>query len=90
MSFRFTKTINLGLLRITLSRSGIGWSIGTKGFRTGINSKGKKFNHISIPGTGISKRSYENANFDKSNFHISWSLGFVIFITALIIVILSK
>lgn len=55
MGFRFRKSINLGKgFRINLSKSGIGYSWGVKGFRTTRTSTGKKMNTYSIPGTGIS------------------------------------
>ena len=55
MGFRFRKSINLGGgFRINLSRSGIGCSWGTKGFRVTKTAKGTTRVTTSIPGTGIS------------------------------------
>ena len=54
MGLRFRKSINLGPLRINLSKSGVGFSVGVKGFRVGISAKGKKTATVSLPGTGLS------------------------------------
>ena len=54
MKFRFRKSINLGGgFRVNLSKSGIGYSWGTKGVRYTKTAKGKKRTSLSIPGTGI-------------------------------------
>lgn len=54
MGFSFRKAFNIGkLLRINISKSGIGFSAGIPGFRVGIDPKGKVRRTLSIPGTGI-------------------------------------
>ncbi len=58
MGWSFRKSINIGPVRVNLSKAGIGASIGVKGFRKGIDAKGRKFTHSSIPGTGIYNRTY--------------------------------
>ena len=55
MGFRFRKSINLGGgFRINLSKSGVGYSYGGKGFRVTKRADGKTQTTMSIPGTGIS------------------------------------
>ena len=55
MGFRFRKSINLGGgFRVNLSKSGVGYSWGTKGVRFTKTAKGKRRTTSSIPGTGIS------------------------------------
>ena len=55
MGFRFRKSINLGGgFRVNLSKSGVGYSWGTKGVRFTKTAKGKRRTTLSIPGTGIS------------------------------------
>lgn len=55
MGFRFRKSLNLGKhFRINLSKSGIGYSIGTKGIRLSHGADGKDRLTTSIPGTGLS------------------------------------
>ena len=55
MGFRFRKSLNLGCgFRINLSKSGIGYSWGSKGFRVTKTATGRTRTTASIPGTGIS------------------------------------
>lgn len=55
MGLRFRKSINLGGgFRINISKSGIGYSWGVKGFRVTKTAKGKIKTTTTIPGMGIS------------------------------------
>lgn len=55
MGFRYRKSINLGGgFRINLSKSGIGYSWGTKGYRVTKTARGTTRRTYSIPGTGLS------------------------------------
>ena len=54
MGLRFRKSINIGPLRINLSKSGVGFSLGVKGFRVSRSAKGKMTATASLPGTGLS------------------------------------
>lgn len=55
MGFRYRKSINLGGgFKINLSKSGIGYSWGTKGYRITKTAKGTTRRTTSIPGTGVS------------------------------------
>ena len=54
MGLRFRKSINIGPLRLNFSKSGVGMSVGVKGFRVGRSAKGKTTATVSLPGTGIS------------------------------------
>ena len=54
MGFRFRKSVKLGPFRLTASKSGLSWSVGTKATRLTKTSKGKTRATFSIPGTGIS------------------------------------
>ena len=53
MGFYFRKSVSLGPFRVNLSKSGVGYSIGGKGFRTGHSSTGRKYTSMSLPGTGL-------------------------------------
>lgn len=57
MGLRFRKSKKIGPLRINLSGSGVGWSIGGKHFRYTQPAKGKAYTTATIPGTGFSSRS---------------------------------
>jgi hypothetical protein len=55
MGFRYRKSINLGGgFRVNLSKSGIGYSFGRKGFRVSKTARGTTRRTASIPGTGVS------------------------------------
>ncbi len=55
MGLRFRKSINLGGgFRVNISKSGIGYSWGVKGFRITKTARGSIRTTSSIPGTGIS------------------------------------
>lgn len=54
MGFRFRKSKKLGPFRFTLSKSGLGASVGVKGFRVTKTATGRVRTTVSIPGTGIS------------------------------------
>lgn len=55
MGFRYRKSINLGGgFRVNLSKSGIGYSWGVKGYRVTKTATGSTRTTVSIPGTGIS------------------------------------
>lgn len=55
MGFRYRRSINLGGgFRINLSKSGIGYSWGTQGYRITKTAKGSIRQTFSIPGSGMS------------------------------------
>jgi len=55
MGFRFRKSINVGAgFRVNLSKSGVGYSWGGKGFRMTKTATGRTRTTASIPGTGLS------------------------------------
>lgn len=55
MGFRFRKSINLGHgVRVNLSKSGIGYSVGAPWLRVTKTAKGRVRTTTSVPGTGIS------------------------------------
>jgi hypothetical protein len=47
------KSVNFGPLRVNLSKSGVGYSIGGRGFRTGVRADGRRYTRVSAPGTGV-------------------------------------
>ena len=53
MGWYYRKSVGLGPFRINISKSGIGYSLGGGGFRTGVNTCGRRYRSISIPGTGM-------------------------------------
>lgn len=57
MGWRFSRSINLGPLRINLSKRGVGASVGAGPFRVGRSASGRNYGSARIPGTGISYRT---------------------------------
>ena len=55
MGIRFSKSIKISkFLRLNISKSGIGFSVGNKIFRIGISPKGILRKTITLPKTGLS------------------------------------
>ena len=54
-------------VRVNLSGSGVGMSVGTKGLRHSIHSSGRRTNTVGIPGTGISYVSSSGSASRKYN-----------------------
>jgi hypothetical protein len=58
MGLRFQRRIRLAPgLRLNLSKSGVGGSLGRTGLRIGIDAAGKKYFSVGLPGTGLSYRT---------------------------------
>ena len=68
MGWNFRRSANLGPFRINLSKSGIGYSVGGRGFRVGKDAKGRKYRSISLPNTGIYRRDYLGGSKPGSSF----------------------
>lgn len=45
-------------MRLNLSKSGIGASVGRTGLRVGMDAKRKKYFSVGLPGTGLSYRTF--------------------------------
>lgn len=53
MGFNFRKSIKVGPARVNLSKSGVGFSVGTKGARVSRSARGKTKASVSLFGTGL-------------------------------------
>ncbi|MDL2312695.1 DUF4236 domain-containing protein [Bacteroidales bacterium OttesenSCG-928-B11] len=53
MAFRFRKYKNMGPFRATISKKGIGTSVGFPGFRVGRSPDGRKYISFGFPGSGF-------------------------------------
>jgi hypothetical protein len=59
MAWRLRRSRRLpGGFRLNISKSGLGYSWGFRGFRIGRDSRGRIVRTVSIPGTGLSNRQY--------------------------------
>jgi len=61
MAWRFRRSLNLGPIKFNFSKSGVGYSIGGRGFRVGKDARGRSYTAASIPGTGLYNRTYSSA-----------------------------
>ena len=43
MGFYYRKSVNLGPFRVNLNKSGVGYSVGGRGFLVGPTSRGRKY-----------------------------------------------
>ena len=59
MSWQLRKSKSLfgGLLRLTATRKGVGASVGIPGLRFSRSATGRRHRTLSIPGTGLFKRT---------------------------------
>lgn len=69
MAMKFRKSIKLAPgVRLNLGKSSAGLSIGGKGLRYSINTRGRKTTTVGIPGTGI---SYSSSSSSKRRENIN-------------------
>jgi hypothetical protein len=83
MGWNWRKALNFGPLRINLSKKGVGYSVGVRGFRVGRDAKGQDYSQTSIPGTGIYKRRYSGRPSGRRN----WSLPALIALFLLLLLV---
>ena len=53
MGFYYRKSASFDPFRVNLSKSGLGYSVGGRGFRTGVSARGRTYTRLNIPGTGV-------------------------------------
>jgi hypothetical protein len=59
MGLRFQRRIRIVPgVRLNLSKSGIGGSVGRNGLRLGLDAKRKRYFSVGLPGTGLSYRTF--------------------------------
>ena len=59
MGFRFQRRIRIAPgVRLNISKSGIGGSIGRTGLRLGVDANRRKYFSVGLPGTGMSYRAF--------------------------------
>lgn len=62
MAWRWRRSLGRGPFRISLSKKGVGWSVGIPGLRYGHTATGKKYVSQGIPGTGLYRIKYFGGN----------------------------
>ena len=53
MGWYYRRSASVGPFRVNLSKSGVGYSVGGRGFRTGVNARGRRYSSASMRGTGL-------------------------------------
>jgi hypothetical protein len=89
MAFRFQRRIKLAPgLHLNLSKSGVGFSGGGRGFHVGIDSRKRPYVTAGIPGTGLSWWEYSKANPEQERAS-GWGGGIllVLFLVLILIII---
>jgi hypothetical protein len=79
MGWFFRKSINFGPLRINVSKSGVGYSVGGKDLRVGVDAKGHRYEEVTVPGTGLHYRSSKK----QARGQASGCLGVVLLVVVL-------
>lgn len=95
MGIRLKKTVKFGPLNVNLSKSGLGFSVGTKkGYRFTWGATGRKRHTFFIPGTGLSyvkesgSATPTKETLPQSQSFFSWQrIGRLIGITAIIVIL---
>ncbi|GEM_PF-256106 len=72
MGWYYRRSKSVGPFRVNLSKSGVGFSVGRRGFRSGINSRGRRYSSVSVPGTGM--RYYKSGGSASSGCLILFAL----------------
>ena len=73
MQIRFHRSFGIGkLVRLHVSKRGLGLSVGPRGFHVGIDSLHRPYVSAGIPGTGIYVR--QNFPIESTNAHMNRSL----------------
>ncbi len=73
MGWYYRRSKSVGPFRVNLSKSGVGFSVGGRGFRSGISSRGRRYRSVSIPGTGM--RYYKSGGKANSGCLIPFALA---------------
>ena len=59
MGLRFQRRVRIAPgVRLNLSKSGVGVSVGRSGLRIGMDATRRKFFSVGLPGTGLSYRTF--------------------------------
>ncbi|MGN6385371.1 MAG: DUF4236 domain-containing protein, partial [Verrucomicrobiota bacterium] len=61
MGWSYRKSVRVGPFRVNLSKSGVGYSVGTGGFRVGQSARGRRYSSFNIPGTGVTYRDSKSS-----------------------------
>jgi hypothetical protein len=81
MGWRFRRSRSVGPVRVTLSKGGIGVSVGGPGVRVGVGADGRERATLSLPGTGVSYQTSARGSVHRT--------GRAVLVGALVVAILG-
>jgi hypothetical protein len=90
MALYFRKRLGLGPLALNLSKSGVGLSLGVRGFRLGVTAHGRKYLSAGLPGTGIVYRHYQRKGKPIPVYHPIVYFGIPLALLAWIVALLIR
>jgi hypothetical protein len=90
MGWSYRKSVNIGPFRINVGKSGVGYSVGRKGFRTGVRSDGRRYQSVGIPGTGwrytnVEKNGYPKAGRTQTGCALVLAASFVVILAGFLL-----
>ena len=86
MGFRFQRRVRIAPgVRLNLSKSGVGVSVGRPGLRIGMDATRRKFFSVGLPGTGLSYRSFFGQRVTREALK---KVGFTVFVAAVAVAVI--
>jgi hypothetical protein len=86
MGFRFQRRVRIAPgVRLNLSKSGVGVSMGRTGLRLGMDAARRKYFSVGLPGTGLSYRTFFGRRVTPATLK---KVGFAVIVVAFGIVVL--
>ena len=86
MGFRFQRRVRVAPgVRLNLSKSGIGVSLGRTGLRLGMDATRRKYFSVGLPGTGLSYRTFFGQRVTSETLK---KVGFALFVGAFAVALL--
>jgi hypothetical protein len=58
VGWNYRRSTRLGPFGVSLSKRGVGYSVGARGFRVGVRSDGRRYTRVGIPGSGLSYTAF--------------------------------
>ncbi len=86
MGFYYRKSVRMGPFRLNLSKSGIGYSVGGPGFRTGVSGRGRRYTTFGLPGTGVGYRTSSSRGAGKGCLAVAVSVAVILVAMASLLV----
>jgi hypothetical protein len=91
MAFRFQRRLRIAPgVRLNLSKSGVGGSVGRTGLRLGIDTKRRKHFSIGLPGTGLSYRAFIEQRLTPGTLKIVGYVGIASLCIGILVILTTR